>query len=259
MEFIVNFSHLFFNKLLWNAVFPSTILLLIFTFYHLKAFKLNKQLIFILIAFTIVFMIHAVFGVLLGAGGDGGWDCESRRFYIIAVLTIPFCVLGFPKLIEISEKIYYKFSKKEDINKNKVNRRVLLFWILIFTISCIGKGLSPQSYKEYVNEPGQIIKKNTSKNLNTLFINDDYYDMRSKYYSGADKFLTINEILNKNTPKAFYTKLDNYIKHGYKPFIFTDNSNDKFKKIFTDKNVKFKLNLLKEWKNGEYSLYEYNG
>ena len=254
MELIGNISHLIFDKVLWNAVFPTTILLLVFVLFNLKAFKLNSQFIFVFITLIVIIFVRLVFGVALGGGKEGGWDVESRRFYMIGAMYILFVVAGFPVLIDFSKKLTDKFYKK----KIFTSKKLVVFWIIVFGIIGIGKGLSVPSYKAYVNEPGEIIKANTPKNMKSLFISESGNDWRKRYHSNADKSININTVLNRGKPVYFYDALKTLKEKGYKPYILVNNSNKRFEKIFTDKGIDFKLKLLKQWKDGEYSLYIYD-
>jgi hypothetical protein len=251
MELIGNISHLVFDKVLWNAVFPSAIVLIVFTFFNLKAFKRNSQFYFVLSTLIVVMFVRLVFGVAFGGGAEGGWDCESRRFYGIAALLICFIVVGFPVVINFTKKITDKYYKKRLFSR----RMLVVFWVLICGGACIGKGLAPMSYKNYVHEHGIIIKNYTPANSKSLLIYGTG-SWRERYYSNADKCVAIAAVFNEAKPEYFYSALKVLKEKGYKPYIYVDNSDDKFNKKFINKGVEFKLKLIKKWKNGKYSLYE---
>jgi len=250
MELIENIPQLIFYKVLLNAIFPTSVILLCFAFFNFKVFKRNPQLGFVLITLVVVAGVRLIFGFT----NREGWNYESRRFYCLAAICILFAVVGFPVLVSVSKSLIDKIYKKRSLSLGQLT----VFWILVIGLVCIGKGLSLPSYKKYVHEPGKIIKSNTPKDKKSLFVYESLNNNRNTYYSKADKSIHLDTVLNRNKPEYFYDALNVLHEKGYKTYIFIDQSGPGFKKLFTDKGVEFKLKLLKQWKDGDYTLYEYN-
>ena len=252
MELIGNISHLFFDKILWNAVFPTSIILIIFSFYSIDYFRKNKLFVFYFVASLTIILVRSVGGVLLGGGNEGGWNCESRRFYAIAAVLIPFSVAGFPLLVDYT----YCFLKKI-FGINISHKNVIICLIIIFSIICVGKALSPQSYKNYIHEPNALIEENTPAGAKKILISNDDNFSRKRYYIKADVYIKYWDPMNINKLKKYLKIASTYRLENYCVYFFVDNTNNVFDKFIKSKKNKFSFIELHEWKNGQYTLYKY--
>ncbi|MCF7790922.1 MAG: hypothetical protein K9M56_02870 [Victivallales bacterium] len=261
MDIIEIILHTFFEKCLWKAVFPTSLVLLVFAFFNLKAFKKNRrEFIFILVGLIVLLAIRLIWSVGYTIKRDYEFYSPIRRFYDFAILSIPVAVAGFPVLINFSKRILLIF-----ISDKKVKTvHIIIFWIIICSALCISQtvpgGLSTQYLSLYNLK--ETIKNDLPSNKKSLFIygfakakGSQYY--RMQYFADADKSVNMKSILNIKKPEYFYEGLSKLGKMGYQPYIFEDNRENKFKKIFTDRNLRFKFKLLKEWGNGKYSLLKY--
>ena len=251
MELLGNILNLLFNRVLWDAVFPTSVILLFFTFYNVRIFKRNSLFVFISVCFII--FIRLVFGVLFGGGREGGWDCEARRFYIISATLVIFIIAGFPVLVTKTNKLLNRLFKKKFSCK-----QISILWLLIICIACIGKGLSPQSYKKYVHEPGMYIKANKVAGEKTMFLFENGGNWRKKYYSNADENLVLSRFFHSDQPEKFIINLKKLHKDGYKIYVLVNNREGRFENYFTNKNVTFPLKLAGSWEKGKTTLFEYN-
>ena len=254
MELIGNILFFIFDIVLMKAVFPTTFLLIIFSFMNMKFSKKNKIFIFYIVAMFVVILVRLIFGVLLGGGSGGGWICESRRFFAVGTIVIPFAVFGFPLLVKYT---FYLINKRK-FKFHITLRKIIIFWILLFSIICIGKALSPQSYKAYYHEPNIIIENNTQKGNQTLLIASGVSDyFRKRFYIKTDKHLAIEKNLDTDNPVSFINEVKKYVRKNYDVFVYINNRNNEFENIFKSKELRFPFKELKQWKKGEYTLYKY--
>ena len=254
MELIGNMLFFVFDIVLMKAVFPTTVLLIIFSFKNIKYSKKNKLFIFYIVAMFVVILVRLIFGVLLGGGRGGGWICEARRFFAVGTIVIPFAVFGFPLLVKYT---YYLINKRK-FKFHITLRKIIIFWILLFSIICIGKALSPQSYKAYYHEPNMIIESNTPEGSQTLLLASGVSDyFRKRFYIKTDKHLKIERILDTDNPVSFIKEVKKYVRKNYDVFVYINNRNNEFENIFKSKELRFPFKELKQWKKGEYTLYKY--
>jgi hypothetical protein len=263
MDILLRIYNVLFNKMILNSLFPTIIILFIFFLIDFRRIKISLQLNFIILLAALVFFVRIMFSIR----GDEliSFTIEARRFYPLNLPILILAVLGFPRLIEFTDSVFIKLSgmkagfltKYFAFLKKLSIKQIVIIWIVIFGIAGIGKGLSAPSYKTYIQEPGKIIAANTGNGKKSLLIYEYGGHWRTVYYCNADKSININKVLNRNKPKYFYNALNLLKDKGYTPYIFVDNSNKRFEDIFTSKTVVFKLKLIKEWKNGEYSLFKY--
>ena len=220
-----------------KALFPSTILLLIFTWWNRKQFERNSAFWFLVVATSLTFTMRFLYYMM-------GYSRYSNRYlYTLVVMLIVISVPGLFKIVDI-------ITRKSKWSKQSVMTGVLI----VFCLGSLGKGIHHKDEKAFYRHMGQTVKELCGDSPRVL-INDNNDYKRLSYYAG-----TMNGVSCQNCGVAeLMTRVKEKTALG-RVFVFKRIADAEFRTSFSKAGVSFELKLIETFhdkKKRPYNLYEY--
>ena len=230
-------------RLLLDAIFIPTMILIGFAFFSRKEYRNTKMLRFILIALVLSLVSRYICFVHMDM------KINTRYLYIVAFYVIILCVPGFFLIVRLLKYIFQKNGRVKE-------KHLIIFLLVVIGIGSICKALGPPDTKHYIHDAAKIIKASSD----SIIISNLRDSRRIAWHSDAE-LLPLSYVTDIDNSVNFENALKILSSRNKNIFLFVKYKDDEFRKFFSDKKVAFpaKLILLKEFKakHGKfYSLYK---
>ena len=231
------------ERLLLDAIFIPTMILIGFAFFNRKEYRNTKMLRFILSALVLSLIIPYIHFVYMDM------KINTRYLYTATFYVIILCVPGFFLILCL---LKYIFQKNDRVKE----KHLIIFLLLIIGIGSICKALGPPDKKHYIHDAAKIIKASPD----SIVMSNLRDSKRIAWHSNAE-LLPLSSVTDIENPIDFENALNILSSRNKNIFLFVKCKNDKFRKFFSEKKIAFpaKLILLKEFKAKQkrfYSLYK---
>jgi len=240
MDALLSFRILFiFVERMMKAIFPSVVLLLLFSWWNRKQFARNSAFWFLIVATGLTFCMRFLYFMV------GASRYSNRYLYTLATMLIVLAVPGLFKLVEvISNRTKWR------------SQSVMIAVLIVFCLGSIGKGVHNRDTKVFVREMGQAVKDVCGDEPRVL-ISDASDPQRLAYYAGSMAGFEFK-------PEWSTGRLDKFIKSKLsagRVFVFAYLTDKHTDSLFKKNHSKLPLRLVKTFqdrKEREFGLYEYS-
>ena len=221
-----------FCKIIVTAIFPIAFILLLFSipYYWLDKKRLLRPLSFVLLLFLGLILGLLVYAHLMGN------KFPIRYTYILIYPSIILSIPGFFVLINLINKyLPSKYSSRKYL--------VPIILLLVISVSCIGKALSPPSIKISTESVTNAIFE--TANGNNFILITDYEPNTFSMFMRPHTVLDADGVINRKSLQAFSAELKEFKeKYNCQIFISLRIKDSDFKAGFGLKGEKFPLEVV---------------
>ena len=238
---ISNWYNFIVDRLAFDALFIPVSILIVFALFNRREYKNKTVLHFILTALTVSLVSRYMYFVYMHM------KINTRYLFPVAFYVIILCVTGFMLIIRLLKLSTGRNSRIKE-------KHLIVFLILIIGAGSIWKALGAPDRKQYIHETAKTIRAS-----NNPVLISNVRDSRRVAWHAKTKLLELSSVTDIDNPVFFEKALDILSSKSQQVFLLVDVKDKDFRKIFSDKKIKFpdSLILIKEFKLRHRRFYSF--